>query len=220
MPAGGNYADAARRVSETAIEKAGLPKDISTTVATGWGAGAVDFADRTVADISCHAAGIFHFFPLARTVVDIGSQFSRAIKLGDDGKVMNFVQKEVRGRERQISSGDRAILHMNVADIGTLSLESAHPVEFTTGCAVFAESKAVSRIAEGASPADIWRSAQSDGGQDRQPHRPSRCQAPDRSSLAGRQRHRLGDAGSRAGRKILVLEEPQVSAAVGAAILG
>ncbi len=224
IPARGNYADAARRVSETAIEKAGLlRKDISTTVATGWGAGAVDFADRTVADISCHAAGIFHFFPSARTVVDIGSQFSRAIKLADDGRVMNFVQNEkCAGGSGKFLQVIARILHMNVADIGALSLESANPVEFTTGCAVFAESEAVSRIAEGASPADILAGV----------HKAMAAKivnlivrlgpAPDCAVTGGGAK----DIGlvrtleTELGAKILVPEEPQVSAAVGAAILG
>ena len=140
-----------------AIEKARISDaDISTTVATGYGAAAVDFADRTVADISCHAAGIYHLFPSVRTVVDIGSQFCRAIKLDDDGRVTNFVQNEkCAGGSGKFLQVIARILHMNVEDIGALSLQSTNPVEFTTGCAVFAESEAVSRIAEGASPADI-----------------------------------------------------------------
>lgn len=224
IPSGGNYADAARKVAEAAIEKAGLlRKDISATVATGWGAGAVDFADRTVADISCHAAGIFHFFPSARTIVDIGSQFSRAIKMGDDGKVMNFVQNEkCAGGSGKFLQVIARILHMNVADIGALSLESVNPVEFTTGCAVFAESEAVSRIAEGASPADILAGV----------HKAMAAKivnlivrlglAPDCAVTGGGAK----DIGlvrtleTELGAKILVPEEPQVSAAVGAAILG
>ncbi len=224
VPSGGNYAESARKVSDAALEKANLSRaEISTTVATGWGAGAVDFADRTVADISCHAAGIFHFFPSARTVVDIGSQFSRAIKLGNDGKVMNFVQNEkCAGGSGKFLQVIARILHMNVADIGALSLESANPVEFTTGCAVFAESEAVSRIAEGAGPADILAGV----------HKAMAAKivnlivrlglAPDCAVTGGGAK----DIGlvrtleTELGAKILVPEEPQVSAAVGAAILG
>lgn len=157
MPSGGSYADVARKVSREAIEKARLSQtDIPTTVATGYGSGSVDFANRTIADISCHAAGIHHLFPSARTVVDIGSQFCRAIKLDGDGRVSNFIQNEkCAGGSGKFLQVIARILHMNVADIGALSLQSIKPVEFTTGCAVFAESEAVSRIAEGASPADI-----------------------------------------------------------------
>ncbi len=157
MPSGGNFADAARRATHAAIEKASVTQaDIAATIATGYGSGAVDFADRTVADISCHAAGVHRLFPSAKTVVDIGSQFCRAIKLDDEGRVSNFVLNEkCAGGSGKFLQVIARILHMKVEDIGELSLQSSNPVEFTTGCAVFAESEAVSRIAEGAAPADI-----------------------------------------------------------------
>jgi (R)-2-hydroxyacyl-CoA dehydratese activating ATPase len=157
LPSGGNFAEAARKVSRAAVEKAAISEaDISTTIATGLGSATVDFADRTIADISCHAAGIFQLFPSARTIIDIGSQFCRAIKLSGDGRVSNFVQNEkCAGGSGKFLQVIARILHMKVEDIGALSLQSTNPVEFTTGCAVFAESEAVSRIAEGASPADI-----------------------------------------------------------------
>jgi predicted CoA-substrate-specific enzyme activase len=157
LPSGGNFADAARKVAGAAIEKASISNAaIATTVATGYGSSAVDFADRTVADISCHAAGVYRLFPSVGTVMDIGSQFCRAIKLDDDGRVTNFVQNEkCAGGSGKFLQVIARILHMNVEDISALSLQSTNPVEFTTGCAVFAESEAVSRIAEGASPADI-----------------------------------------------------------------
>jgi (R)-2-hydroxyacyl-CoA dehydratese activating ATPase len=157
MPSGGSFAEAARKVSRAAVEKAAISDaDISKTIATGLGSATVDFADRAIADITCHAAGIFHLFPSVRTAVDIGSQFCRAIKLNGDGRVSNFVQNEkCAGGSGKFLQVIARILHMKVEDIGALSLQSANPVEFTTGCAVFAESEAVSRIAEGASPADI-----------------------------------------------------------------
>ncbi len=156
-PSGGSYSDSARRVSDEAIAKASISRsDISATIATGYGAGTIGFADRTVADISCHAAGVRHFFPSARTVIDIGSQFCRVIRLDSEGRPANFVQNEkCAGGSGKFLQVIARILHMKVEDIGDLSLQSTNPVQFTTGCAVFAESEAVSRIAEGASPADI-----------------------------------------------------------------
>jgi predicted CoA-substrate-specific enzyme activase len=156
LPSGGNYAEAARKVATAAIEKASISDgDIATTIATGYGAATVAFANRTMADISCQAAGISHLFPSVRTVVDIGGQFSRAMKL-ENGRAVNFLQNEKcasgSGKFLQVIA---RILHMSIDDIGSLSLQSTNPVQFTTGCAVFAESEAVSRIAEGATPADI-----------------------------------------------------------------
>lgn len=224
MLSGGSYADAARKVSESAIEKARLSRaDISTTTATGWGAAAVDFAGRTFADISCHAAGINHLFPSARTVVDIGSQFTRAIKLDQNGRVTQFVQNEKcaagSGKFLQVIA---RILHIRVEDIGALSLDAAHPVDFTTGCAVFAESEAVSRISEGASPADILAGV----------HKAMaakilslivRLGLAEDCAITGGGAKDIGLVRSietGLGIPVLLPEEPQISAALGAALLG
>jgi predicted CoA-substrate-specific enzyme activase len=224
MPSGGNYAEAARKVSRTAMEKAGIPdQDLSSTVATGWGAAAVEFADRTVADISCHAAGICHLFPSARMVVDIGNQFCRAIKLNSEGRVTNFVQNEkCAGGSAKFLQVIARILHVSIEDIGALSLESANPVEFTTGCAVFAESEAVSRIAEGASPADILAGV----------HKAMSAKIANLTvrlglvhdcAITGGGAKDIGLARileSDLGVKVLIPEEPWISAAIGAAVLG
>ena len=156
-PSVGNYRRTAISVAQAALDEARLSMaDIAWVGATGYGAAAVDFADKTATDIACHAAGVHRLFPSARTIVDIGAQFSKAIRIDPSGRIINFVLNEKcaggSGRFLQIIA---RILHMTVEEIGEVSLGSEAPVEFTTGCAVFAESEAVSRIAEGALPADI-----------------------------------------------------------------
>jgi len=95
-------------------------------------------------------------FPSVRTLIDIGAQFSKAIRLNDKGKVANFILNEkCAGGSGKFIQVIARILHMKIEDIGKFSIQSDNPVEFTTGCAVFAESEAVSRIAEGALPGDI-----------------------------------------------------------------
>jgi predicted CoA-substrate-specific enzyme activase len=224
MPSGGNYAEAARKVSRAAIEKAAISDtDLSTRAATGYGAAAVDFVDRTIADISCHAAGIHHLFPSARTIVDIGGQFCRTIKLDADGRAINFLQNEkCAGGSGKFLQVIARILHMSVEDIGALSLKSANPVEFTTGCAVFAESEAVSRIAEGASPADILAGV----------HKAMAAKIVNLTVRLGLSQDCVVTGGgakdiglvrtleTELGVKVLVPEEPWISAAIGAAILG
>jgi len=157
MPSGGDYRESARRVAETALSKINISMNqVVYTVAAGYGATMVNFADKTSTDISCHAKGVHHLFPDVRTVIDIGTQYSRAISLDNNGSVVNFIMNEKcaggSGKFLQIIA---RILHMDVNDIGSLSLTATKPVEFTTACAVFAESEAVSRISEGALPADI-----------------------------------------------------------------
>ncbi len=154
---GGDYRSTAREVAGQALREAGLSlKDMAFTVATGYGAGAVDIADDTVSDMACHGAGIHHLFPSARTLIDIGTQFTRAIRIDEAGKVTYFVMNEKcaggSGKFLQVAA---RILRVKVDELGPLSLQAVKPVQFTTACAVFAESEAVSRIAEGAPPADI-----------------------------------------------------------------
>lgn len=157
MPSLGDYRAAARTVAGQALDKIGLSMvDISCSRATGYGAGAVDFAAGISSDIICHATGIHQIFPKVGVIVDIGAHFSKAIKLDHRGKVVNFVMNEKcaggSGKFLQIIA---RILHVGISEIGPLSLTATEPVEFTTSCSVFAESEAVSRIAEGALPADI-----------------------------------------------------------------
>lgn len=157
MPSGSDYKEVAKAVVQRALDKAELSlSDIAFTVATGYGAGMVDFADRSVTDISCHGIGIYHFFPSVRTVIDVGTQYSKVIRLDDRGKIRNFIMNEKcaggSGKFLQVAA---RILHISLEEISDISLTSQNPVEFTTACAVFAESEAVSRIAEGAPPADI-----------------------------------------------------------------
>ena len=157
IPSGGDYKAAALTAVGQALDKIGLAQDdISRTRATGYGAEMVDFAGGTSSDIVCHATGIHQTFPMAGVLVDIGAHFSKAIRLDSGGRVVNFVMNEKcaggSGKFLQIIA---RILHIDIGEIGPLSLIATAPVAFTTNCSVFAESEAVSRIAEGALPADI-----------------------------------------------------------------
>jgi predicted CoA-substrate-specific enzyme activase len=156
-PSGGNYRETAEGIRAEALGRIGLtPGDLSFTVATGYGSAAVEFSNQTVTDISCQAKGIHRLFPNVRTVIDIGGQFSKVIKVDEDGRATNFILNEKcaagSGKFLQVIA---RLLHMEISDIGPFSLKSQKPVEFNTGCAVFAESEAVSRIAEGALMEDI-----------------------------------------------------------------
>jgi predicted CoA-substrate-specific enzyme activase len=157
MPSGGSYRETARQVAAEALKKADLAfDDISYGVATGYGASTMDLCDQTATDISCQARGTHSLFPQVRTVIDIGAQFSKVIKVDDEGRVTHFILNEkCAGGSGKFLQVIARLLHIEFDRIGPLSLESQKPVEFTTGCAVFAESEAVSRIAEGACKEDI-----------------------------------------------------------------
>lgn len=157
LPSGINYRAVAQKLREELLAKAGLsPADIAGTTATGQGSGNVPFSDQQVTDIRCCARGINSLFPSARTIIDVQGQSSQVIRLSDKGRVTNFVVSEKcaagSGRFLDVIAN---VLQIELSDIGPLSLKAKNPVAFTTGCAVFGESEVVSRIAEGAAKEDI-----------------------------------------------------------------
>jgi len=222
MPSGGNYKNtAAAAVAET-LQKAGLkPADIECTVATGYG-GANAGAYEVATDISCDGRGMHRLFPAARTVIDIGGQFSRVFRVDDSGKPTAFLLSEKcatgSGRFLQIIA---RVLQVELTDIGELSLRSTKEIEFNTGCAVFAESEAVSRIAEGASREDILAGVHRALAAKIQTMLERVRPQPEYAAVGGGPR----DIGlvraieTRLGRRLLVPEEPQTVAALGAALI-
>lgn len=157
VPSSGNYRQAALEAAEQALARAGIGfTNLASSVATGYGASRVDFCAHKATDIFCTAVAIRHCFAHVRTVVDIGSQFSKAIRLAEDGRVAGFLMNEkCAGGSAKFLQVVARILQVDLQRVGELSLQSRSPVDFTTACAVFAESEVVSRIAEGASPPDI-----------------------------------------------------------------
>lgn len=157
VASGGNYKETARKVLDQVLSNAGVSiEKLSGIVVTGVGSESAPFPARQVSDISCQAIGCHSLFPSARMVIDIGGQFTKAAKLTPKGRITNFLMSEKcatgSGRFLQVIA---RMLRIKIEDIGPLSLKSQTPVEFSTNCAVFAESETVSRIAEGARMEDI-----------------------------------------------------------------
>lgn len=157
VSSGINYGTAAEKVREELLAKAKLsPEDIAYTIASGYGARNVYFAREKSADMVCSARGVNHVFPLARTIIDVGGQSTQVTRIDERGRVVNFVVSEKcasgSGRFLQVIAN---VLRMDLEDIGPLSLKSENPVTFTTGCAVFGESEAITRVCEGVSREDI-----------------------------------------------------------------
>ena len=157
IPSGSNYRVAAEKLREGLLNKAGLrPEDIKCVVVTGHGMDRILFGNRTITDMRCCATGTNKLFPEARTVIDVQGQSSQVMRVGEKGQLINFVVSEKcasgSGRFLEIISN---ILQIKLEEVGPLSLLSRHPVVFTTGCAVFGESEAISRVAEGIPKQDI-----------------------------------------------------------------
>ncbi len=157
LPSGVNYRVAADKLRVELLARTKLsPEDIAGTVATGQGAANVPFSHQQVTDIRCCARGINRVFPSVRTVIDVQAQSSQVIRLSESGQVTNFAVSEKcaagSGRFLEVIAN---VLQVELEAIGPLSLKSRNPVTFTTGCAVFGESEAISRVAEGNAKEDI-----------------------------------------------------------------
>lgn len=156
MGTGINFKTSADRLKNELLKQAGIiDADISYTVTTGH-AETVSYSNEYITDIRCCSRGINQVLPQARTVIDIQGQYSQVILVNPEGQVKNFVISEKcaggSGRFLDIVAN---VIRVKIEDIGELSLKSRNPVMFTTGCAVFGESEAISRVAEGISTEDI-----------------------------------------------------------------
>ena len=156
-PSGGDFkvtADRARKELLTQARRS--PRDISRAVATGYGSKLVSFADEVKPDIVCHAKGVSSLLPSVRTVIDIGDLYTKVLRIDGQGSVHQFILSgKCAGGSGRILQVIAKVLQIKVEEIGALSLKSKKRVEFNTGCAVFAESEAISRISEEVKKEDL-----------------------------------------------------------------
>ena len=154
---GSDYRKSAEAIRTELIRQVGLTKnDVANTVATGSGADNVHFAGQKASDIVCTARGVNNVFPQARTVIDMASQSTRVIRLNEEGIVANFAASEKcaagSGRFIEVIAN---VLRINLNDFSALAAGAKNPITFSTGCAVFGESEAITRISEGIPKEDI-----------------------------------------------------------------
>jgi benzoyl-CoA reductase subunit D len=145
---------------DEAMASAGITKaDIERVVATGIGRKEIAWANDTATDIAAVAMGANHFFPSARTVIDIGAEESRCVKIDGLGRVVDFAKNDkcAAGVGTFVESMARA-LEMKLEEMGPLSLQSDTIVPMNVTCVVFAESEVVSLIHSGIPKPDITRS--------------------------------------------------------------
>lgn len=137
-------------------EAGGAPSAVVFTVSTGYGREMAASADLSVTEITCHARGARFLFPEARTVLDIGGQDSKIIRLTQDGKVADFAMNDkcAAGTGRFLEVMART-LEMDLEEMGPRSLLSRKTVPVSSMCTVFAESEVISLIASGTPPEDI-----------------------------------------------------------------
>ena len=146
-----------QRVLEEALEASGLRmEDMARVVATGYGRFSFEGADRQVSEISCHAKGIYHLVPSARTIIDIGGQDAKAIKLDERGGVVQFfmIDKCAAGTGRFIDVMAR-VLEVTTCEMQDYDAKATEPAPISSTCTVFAESEVISQLSQGTSKENI-----------------------------------------------------------------
>lgn len=156
---GANSTEAAEEALKKALAEASITRNqIKTTVATGYGRISVPLADKKVTEISCHALGAHHLFPDTGTVIDIGGQDSKVIRVGRGGKVLDFTMNDKcaagTGRFLEVMASK---LGVSLDEMGELSLQAGGEVRISSVCTVFAESEVVSLVAQNHPKEEIIR---------------------------------------------------------------
>jgi predicted CoA-substrate-specific enzyme activase len=131
-------------------------RDIEKTVVTGYGRIQYKGADKQISELSCHAKGVAFLIPEARTIIDIGGQDAKAMKLNDKGKLINFIMNDkcAAGTGRFLDVMAR-VLETDVSQLGKISKESKNEVSISSTCTVFAESEVISHLSANAKKEDI-----------------------------------------------------------------
>lgn len=222
-PTGPEHRKLANRVMEEALKKAKLSfGEITYIVATGYGRINVPFADKQITEISCHARGIAYLLPEAKTVIDIGGQDSKGIKL-KDGRAVDFVMNDKcaagTGRFLEVAAEE---LGVNLEDMGRLSLEAKNAVRISNTCTVFATQEVTTKLSEGAALPDIIAGLH-EAIATRVHGMLRRLKIEREVALTGGGAKNIGlvkALEARLGFAVLVPPEPLLTGAIGAALLG
>ncbi|MGC9384782.1 MAG: acyl-CoA dehydratase activase, partial [Kosmotogaceae bacterium] len=156
-PTGTNAKQTARSLLEKGLKSLKASTDsLAYTIATGYGRNIIDFASDTVTEITCHARGARTLFPEIRTIIDIGGQDSKSIKLGNDGSVKDFAMNDKcaagTGRFLEVMSN---VLEVNLNEMSAKALNAKRAAPISSMCTVFAESEVVSLLGKGENTSEI-----------------------------------------------------------------
>jgi len=157
IPTGARAGESAQKALAIALQQAGRRKEeILRTVATGYGRSHIGAGRQGVTEITCHAKGAFFLDPRVRTVIDIGGQDSKVIRLDETGRVTDFVMNDkcAAGTGRFLDMMART-LELEVSRMGEIDRGWKEAVTISSMCTVFAESEVVSLIAQNKRTADI-----------------------------------------------------------------
>jgi len=154
---GANVTLAAERAYAEALKDGNIrEEEVEYVVGTGYGRYKVTFGDTQITEISCHGRGAVHMFPGTRTVVDMGGQDTKAIRVSPTGEILDFCMNDkcAAGTGRFLGAAASA-LDIPLGDLGAIALKAEKAVKISTTCTVFAESEVVSWLGKGKKIEDI-----------------------------------------------------------------
>jgi len=157
-PTGWSPKESGERVYREILEKNGVQKSrVDMIVGTGYGRVALDFADKVVTEITCHGKGAHYLYPKTETIIDIGGQDSKVIRINKDGQVLDFLMNDKcaagTGKFLEVMSNT---LEVDISQLSSLA-EGQNGRKINNMCTVFAESEVISLMAEGAGKGEIAR---------------------------------------------------------------
>ncbi len=154
---GSNVMLAAEKAYRKALAEADIrEEEVEYVIGTGYGRYRVTFGNTQVTEISCHARGAVHMFPNTRTVLDMGGQDTKAIRVNEHGEILDFCMNDkcAAGTGRFLGAAANA-LEIPLPELGPTALQSDKPVRISTTCTVFAESEVLSWLGKGKKIEDI-----------------------------------------------------------------
>jgi len=130
--------------------------DVEFIVGTGYGRVKIPFAHDQISELTCHGLGAHSFIPSVRTIIDVGGQDCKVIKVDKNGKILDFAMNDkcAAGTGRFLEVMART-LELKLEELGPISLESKDQAKITAQCSVFAETEVVSLMADGIEVSDI-----------------------------------------------------------------
>lgn len=155
-----NPVDSAAEVIEKSLQEKKLTfKDLSFCVSTGYGREQIQkegLAGENISEISCHGKGAWWILPRVRTIIDIGGQDAKVIRVDRDGELVNFVMNDkcAAGTGRFLDVMSKT-LGVSVEEIGPLSFNARQTIEMSSRCSIFCETEVHHYLQRGAELADL-----------------------------------------------------------------
>jgi len=223
-PTGPEQRRLANKVMEEALNKAAISfQTITYIVSTGYGRINVPFTDKQFTEITCHAKGIISLFPKARTIIDIGGQDVKGIKIDDTGKILDFVMNDKcaagSGRFIEVIADT---LGVQLDKVGDLALQSKNPAKISNICTIWAQQEVAASLARGVPISDLFAGVHYSLA-DRIIRMVNRIKVEEEVIVTGGGGKNSGlvkALSEQLGHEILVPEEPLITGALGAALLG